>query len=263
MKLPITVRQLIATLMVDLAVLLALPHAALAEQNVHHLVFMSDFHSTEGSIQNALTGMPEDVEYVSLVGDMVGGRGNMTPPFDSSWILQQVQDVYPTLGSANVSIIWASHDKNVNDDAGIVKCSGGYGSTAIYQGVNDDGSVAYYIYAIGFDEMTKGGSVSKDAASAFKSWVGGLERTAPVIVLCHAPMQARRGDNRGALYWNEALNYAATGVEGITSTGTDATIVRNVIFLCGHNHTVTKDEYFFEAGGTMDIQIDTSGNDSS
>lgn len=136
-------------------------------------------------------------------------------------------------------------------------------ATSIYQGVNDDGSVAYYIYAIGFDEMTKGGSVSKDAASAFKSWVGGLERTAPVIVLCHAPMQARRGDNRGALYWNEALNYAATGVEGITSTGTDATIVRNVIFLCGHNHTVTKDEYYFEAGGTMDVQLDTSGNDSS
>lgn len=47
MKLPIPVRQLIATLMVGLAVLLALPHAALAEQNVHHLVFMSDFHSTE------------------------------------------------------------------------------------------------------------------------------------------------------------------------------------------------------------------------
>ena len=65
-----------------------------------------------------------------------------------------------------VSIIWASHDKNVNDDAGIVKCPGGYGSTAIYQGVNDDGSVAYYIYAIGFDEMLKGGSVSKDNVKA-------------------------------------------------------------------------------------------------
>ena len=34
----------------------------------HHLAFASDYHNTEGSIRNAMEGLPEDVEYVSLIG---------------------------------------------------------------------------------------------------------------------------------------------------------------------------------------------------
>ena len=33
----------------------------------HHLAFASDYHNTEGSIRNAMEGLPEDVEYVSLI----------------------------------------------------------------------------------------------------------------------------------------------------------------------------------------------------
>jgi len=235
------------------------PNQASAEQEVHHLAFASDFHSTEGSIQNAFSGMPDDVEYVSLIGDMVGGFGDMTPKYESSWILGMVQDVFPNLDSTNVSIIWASHDANVQDEgAGIVKCPGGYGSSVIYQGLNSDGSTAYYIYAVGFNELRAGGSVSSDAAAAFKSWVDGIEKCAPVIVLCHVPLEAKRGDNFGALYWNEALNYAATGVEGITTKGTDAPIIRNVIYLYGHNHTVAQDEYYYAPRSSMLVQIDAS-----
>lgn len=34
----------------------------------HHLAFASDYHNTEGGIRNAMEGLPEDVEYVSLIG---------------------------------------------------------------------------------------------------------------------------------------------------------------------------------------------------
>ena len=63
--------------------------------------------------------------------------------------------------------------------------------------------------------------------------MNGIDHTVPVIVLCHVPIQASRGDNNGASYWNEALNYAATGAEGIASTGTNADIIRMSSFFTG------------------------------
>ena len=125
-----------------------------------------------------------------------------------------------------------------------MKCPGGYGSDVIYEGLNEDGSVAYYIYGIAHYEMTKGSAISQEAAQKFKEWVSGIDHTIPVLVLCHVPMVAKRGDNAGAIYWNEALNYAATGVEGIVSTEQTGTIIRDVIFLSGHNHTVDPNEYY-------------------
>lgn len=229
------------------------------EGETHYLAFASDYHATEGSIARAMGGMPEDVEYVSLIGDMVGGGRDRAPHYESRTILSLVQEVFPHLDNSNVSIVWADHDKGVDDEGtNIVKGLGGYGSGPIYQGMNEDGSTAYHIYAIAFYEMKEGGQVSKEAAARFKTWVGDVDPSIPIIVLCHMPLQAKRGDNLGALYWSEALNYAATGVEGLTSTHATASITRNVIFLCAHNHTVSKDEYYFAAGGTMEVQLDTS-----
>lgn len=250
-----------------MALLLALALSPLAtsrmswaqEAEAHHLAFASDYHDTEGSISSAMGGMPEDVEYVSLIGDMTGGMQERAPEYQSSTLLELVRDVFPHLDSSNVSIVWGSHDENVHDEGtDIVKCPDGYGSCPIYQGLNEDGSTAYYIYAIGYYEMQKGGSTSQTAAADFKSWVDGLDPSIPVIVLCHMPLQSKRGDNLGATYWNEALNYASTGVEGITSTDVTAEIQRNVVFLCAHNHTVSKDEFYFPAGGTMMVQVDTT-----
>lgn len=236
---------------------------ALAQQGeVHHLVFASDYHNTAGSMQNAMQGMPSDVEYVSIIGDLVGGWPDRTPEYQSLDIMSLVQGIFPGLDNSNISLIWASHDMNVMDDgAGIVKCMGGRGSGPIYRGVNTDGSTAYYIYAVAFYEMVEGGAVSEKAAADFKTWVDGVDPVVPILVLCHVPMQCKRGDNLGALYWSEALNYAATGVEGIVSTDDTASITRNVIFLCGHNHSVSLDEFYFGAGGTMEVQIDTSVED--
>lgn len=230
----------------------------------HHLAFASDYHGTEGSIQNAFTGMPDDVEYVSLIGDMVGDRGNMQPAYDSAMILDQVREIFPELDNTNVSIIWGSHDKNVNDEGtGIVKVMGGTGSEPIYKGTNEDSSPAYYIYAIAHYDMSNGDGESTEAAAGFKTWVDGINHTIPVIVLCHVPIQASRGDNKGASYWNEALNYAATGREGITTTDQTADIIRNVLFLHGHNHTNDRAEHYFGAGTEMDVQVDNSSEQST
>ena len=224
----------------------------------HHLAFASDYHNTEGSIENAMTGMPEDVEYVSLIGDMVGDRGGSHPEYDSREILDLVTEVFPELDNTAVSIVWATHDQSVNDEGTeIVKCMDGV-SEPIREGTNKDGSPAYYIYGIGHYDMTKGDETSADAAAAFKQWVNGINHTIPVIVLCHVPIQASRGDNNGASYWNEALNYASTGVEGITTTETAADIIRNVLFLHGHNHTNDPSEYYFGAGTELSVQVDNS-----
>ncbi|MBR3364393.1 MAG: hypothetical protein IKG53_05925, partial [Solobacterium sp.] len=111
------------------------------QQDVHYLVFASDYHNTEGSIENAMMGMPETVEYVCLIGDMVGGRGKDAPPFASSQILSEVQTAMSgSFPASNFAILWASHDENVDDTESIVKCMGGYGSGVIFEGKNEDGS---------------------------------------------------------------------------------------------------------------------------
>ena len=238
--------------------------AAKSSSDAHHLAFASDYHGTEGSIQNAFTGMPEDVEYVSMIGDMVGDRGNMQPPYDSAMILDQVREIFPGLDNTNVSIIWGTHDKNVNDEGtDIVKVMGGTGSEPIYKGTNEDNTPAYYIYAIAHYDMSNGDGESTEAAAGFKTWVDGINHTIPVIVVCHVPIQASRGDNKGASYWNEALNYAATGKEGITTTDQTADIIRNVLFLHGHNHTNDRAEHYFGAGTEMDVQVDNSSEQST
>ena len=205
--------------------------------------------------------MPGDTEYVSLIGDMAGARGGDAPEYESRDILELIQKVFPDLTAENISIIWATHDKNVQDEGtDIVKCKDGYNSGPVFEGQKEDGSTAYYIYGIGHYEMTKGSTVSEDAAAAFKSWVTNIVHTIPVILLCHVPMQCLRGDNNGASYWNEALNYAATGTEGITTAGQEADIIRNVLFLHGHNHSVDTTEYYYGAGSTMLVQDDQSAS---
>lgn len=226
---------------------------------VHYLAFASDYHNTKGSIYNAMKSMPDSVEYVSLIGDMYGERGGDHPAYDSAEIMGYVQEVFPNLDNSNISIIWADHDASVNDEGtGIVKCKEGLTSEVIYTGYNSDGSIAYYIYSVGFYHMLNGGETSQNAANVFKTWVDTTDPSIPIIVLCHAPIQAKRGDNHGASYWNEALNYAATGTEGIDTTEENGTIIRDVFFLHGHNHTNDPTEYYFPAGSIMSVQADKS-----
>ena len=229
----------------------------------HYLAFASDLHGQPDTLENAMEGFPQDTEYVSIIGDLVGERGGDAPKYYAEDVYERVRGIYDTIKEDQVSIIWADHDANVVQQGDLVKCEGGYESGQIYEGKNSDGSTAYYIYGVGFYHMRDGGSISQTAANAFKDWIRDKDPTIPALVLCHVPLQAKRGDNLGAPYWNEALNYAATGVEGISTDQDRAEILRNVIYLCGHNHTVDQTEYVFQAGTTMLVQIDPGTEASS
>ena len=56
--------------------------------------------------------------------------------------------------------------------------------------------------------MTLGGTDSENAVKAFKTWIDGIKNHAPVIVLCHAPIQAADVANHGAavIIWNRKRN---------------------------------------------------------
>ncbi len=150
------------TVMILLAAVLSLVFSTpfvpiLAQDNAHYLAFASDYHGVEGSIETAMTGMPENVEYVSLIGDMAGHGRDRTPEYASADILAHIQNVFPHLNAETVSLIWADHDRNVVDDPGIVKCLDGEWSGLIYEKTDEAGNPLYYIYGVGFYDMKNGG----------------------------------------------------------------------------------------------------------
>ena len=143
----------------------------------------------------------------------------------------------------------------MNDDAGILK--GRSSSELMYTGKNADGSTAYYVYCASYNSLT---SSSSSDATTFKNWVDAncTDTSIPIIVIGHVPLHNQRNDNGGAVAWNKALNYAATGEE-TTSSGKE--IIRDVIYLHGHNHTTESNrEFFVPRGSTM--QIYNSSNSS-
>lgn len=71
----------------------------IAQDNTHYLAFASDYHGVEGSIEAAMAGMPDNVEYVSLVGDMADHGRDRTPVYESADILAQM------IGSLTVAMM--------------------------------------------------------------------------------------------------------------------------------------------------------------
>ncbi|MBR4742608.1 MAG: InlB B-repeat-containing protein, partial [Oscillospiraceae bacterium] len=215
----------------------------------HYIAVASDRHSTSSAIANAMGGMPSNVEYVVLDGDMVDSGS-----YNTSTLQTEVRSG-AGLSGATVHVVYASHDSSVNDDAGILK--GRNSSELMYTGTNADGSAAYYVYCASYNSLTT--SSSTDAAT-FKSWVDAncTDTSIPIIVIGHVPLHAQRNDNGGAVAWNKALNYAATGEE-TTSSGKE--VIRDVIYLHGHNHTTESNkEFYVPRGSTM--QIYNSSNSS-
>lgn len=220
-----------------------------------------------------MSGMPDSVEYVCLNGDMTNFE--MQRPhgrqmaYNTSDILNEVTAVFPALTADNVSIIYASHDSNATDDAGIMKCadtgmlpssdtadhpeiSEGQ-SGLIYTGENN----AYYIYGVSYRDMMDAQS-GQNAAEKFKAWVADKDPGIPVIVIGHVPVHKLRNDNKGATYWNKALNYAATGAETPES---GSQILRDVIYLHGHNHSRESAEYYLSPGDRIHAEGDDEGSD--
>ena len=298
------------------ALVVPLPSWA-AGSDTHYIAVASDRHRSTDTITAAMGNMPDSVEYVCLNGDMSsfggsrpgssgsgerpqrpadgerpqfpadgelpqggsGMRAAKQQPYDTSAVLGEVQQAFPELDSSNVSIIYAAHDANATDDAGIMKCvddaelaanesgadyaeiSAGQ-SGCIYTGM-DGSKAAYYVYGVSYYDMVDNGR-GKDGEAFGKTAETEAEELkefadenpdVPLIVIGHVPIHASRNDNLGASYWNDALNYAATGSEDGTS------VIRDVVYLHGHNHTNEKDnetrraiEYFISPGETLNVQ---------
>ena len=239
----------------------------------HYLVFASDRHGRTAAIGNAMSCWKDvPVEYVSMIGDMVGEKSGDAPAYDIKTVWDEVNAVFTNLTSDKFSIIWADHDGGYTDNNNLqamkVPTKNGVNTSGqqIYKA--SDGS--YYIYAINFYEME---NVGTDAPEAFKTWVDGIEDLSiPIIVLCHVPMHyssdSKAGDNLNGTNWCDALNYAATG----SVNGTEVT--RDVIFLHGHFHTAESVqtgtnswnpavEHYWVAGDAVDIQGTFKGSYTS
>ena len=235
---------------------------AWADGTKHYLAFASDRHGRTEAIGKAMgvwTSLP--VEYVSMIGDMVGEKSGDAPAYDVSTVWNEVNAVFPSLTSDKFSIIWADHDAGYSDSEklGVMKVPNNETSTCIYT----DAEHNYYVYAINFYEME---NVGTEAPEAFKAWVDGIDKSAVIIVLCHVPMHyignKYAGDNVNGTNWCDALNYAATG----SVDGTE--VVRNVVFFHGHFHTAESvqsgssflpaTEHYWTPGETVAIQGTTS-----
>ena len=219
-----------------------------------YLAFGSDRHGVTTAIATAMSGMPDAVSYVCLIGDMVNG----TKSYNTSTILQEAQAVFGA--DVRVDITYGDHDKNCNDDAGIFNRKSGLIETGY-----KDGQILYYVYGINMDDVTSAAS-AKTEADKFMKWVDEACRDThiPIIVYSHVPLHYAREDNPGGEYWNEALNYAATG---FATTDSGKTIIRNVIFFHAHNHTKpaseTRKTYNYTPG-TSGVEIQcASGTKSS
>lgn len=246
---------------------------------VSYLAFGSDRHGDTTAINDAMGGMPKNVSYVGILGDIIGSNSKSSSKSSKSSLSSKAHSSSSSSSSSKASVIfdeimalnfnnvlskdntallWASHDKKITDDTGIVFGNSGSGSGVMYTGKKADGSVAYYVYGIAFYDMQKLEN-AKTAAKEFETWVDTItDRTIPIIVCCHMPLHYARKDNKGANAWNLALNYAATGYE---TTEASAVVSRNVIYLFGHNHTTESKtgsysgEFFIPCESEMEIGV--------
>lgn len=194
-----------------------------------YLAFGSDRHGVTKAIAAAMTGMPKTVSYVGLLGDMLTDGS-----YKASAICGEVYSFFDNQ-DIGVSITYGDHDSGLTADVGgVVQGKNGYG--VLYTGYKN-GKVQYYVYGFSMNYLSSEVS-AETAADAFMKWVDGIDRSIPVFVVCHASVDTDRGSSSlGGLIWSRALNYAATGY---AATESGYAITRNVIFLHGHNHTVTK-----------------------
>ena len=200
----------------------------------HSIAVASDLDSDlngDTTITDAMKGMPASVEYVSILGNLVDSKA---PAYDSSVFFDQIMALgfEGVRSKEDMSLLWAETDVNVNDNAEIVFASGGNGSGLMRTGLNGDGSVAYYIYGVAYNELADP-DAAQAAAQDFMTWIDTVEDTnIPVFVFSNFPLHFAKGDNAGAMAWCRALNYAASGKTDPTLNDYAA---RDVVFFYGHN----------------------------
>ncbi|MCQ2424692.1 MAG: VWA domain-containing protein [Lachnospiraceae bacterium] len=238
--------RLFALLLAVVMMIGVLPAGVFAEgteEELHYLLFASDLHSSvsggkvSATLDKSKFSFGNTPEYAAMIGDMAGTGGSDAPAYSTSSVADVVHQIAP---GAEVDIIYGSHDANANDDANIMNCKATGSSGLVYTGKNGDGTTAYYVYGIAYNDMTSSGNSA--AVNAFTTWANGVtDKSIPIFICSHVPLHDRRNDNPGAANWLTAINAAS--------------VDRNVVFFWGHNHTgettADTDAYYVAPGGSI------------
>ena len=103
----------------------------------------------------------------------------------------------------------------------------------------------FIVYTIQETDME---SASSTAPAAFTSWYNDLsaaDKTLPIFIISHKPLHNRRGDNKGAAVWYNAISAAAESSD--------------IVFLWAHNHTgessVDTNAYYVAKDGSETVSI--------
>ncbi len=214
-------------------------------------------------IQNVISHLDVPIPKVVIIGgDNVGSGGGAQgqPPFS----IQDIYDeVYRNLDPNNTELLltYGSHDQGCQEGydvffSGPHRCDGYYvygisyaqmiydadstvlAAVANYQAsltettttTTTDGSTATHASGKkkkmydGIDVNDRFGISAESGVRSFNTWVSSLSDNAPIIMMSHVPMHARRNDNLGGERWYLAISKAAEN--------------HDIILLFGHNHTL-------------------------
>ncbi len=212
-------------------------------------------------IQNVISHLDVTIPKVVIVGgDNVGSGGGAQgqPPFS----IQDVYDeVYRNLDANNTELLltYGSHDQGCEEGydvffSGPHRCDGYYvygisyaqmvydtDSTVLAAVTNYQASLADTTTTTGgnntahtsgqkiamydgIDVNDRFGISAESGVRCFDAWVSSLSDNAPIIMMSHVPMHARRNDNLGGERWYQAISKAAEN--------------HDIILLFGHNHTL-------------------------
>ncbi len=214
-----------------------------AAEDAHYLVFATDRHTTtSGAVESTvfpavLTTIADKagVDYVCLGGDMVDRQNE----YSTATILKEAQSAVGTLDASTVQIVAGNHDEGCSDALGMF-----FDESKVIKSGDD-----YYVYGVTYADVNSASS-AQSAAGAFASWAEALTDNKVIVVMSHMPLHEFRNDNKGASYWHEALNAAALDENG--------NLVRDIVFLHGHNHTEDKNNYQYAVGEGYTIEDNTA-----
>ncbi|MBQ6851039.1 MAG: bacterial Ig-like domain-containing protein [Oscillospiraceae bacterium] len=230
-----------------------------SKTDIDYLFVATDRHHIATAMGPMINGMEEDIgenelDYLALGGD-IDSTANDDPEYKTSKILAEVTAATSSIDATNMDIVAGNHDDGTNDDVGIFLDNPEAG--LLYEGDK------FYVYGVTADCIYNGSKVVPSAAqpesAEFVAWANseGVDKTKAIIVVSHVPMHYRRGENKGATYWANALNTVAAGDDDI--------IDRNVLFFWGHNHTNEDSRdtnaYYVAPNSTLNVQ--STGNGST
>ena len=206
------------------------------------LAFTSDIHNSSGNVSanrlgtwlDAMKNRYGHIDALASGGDM----GNAGASSSAYWDLTQAD--MDQVSARNITGIYTTGNHEYSP--------GNYSSSSssATQKVIKKNTVAaegnnYRIYCLGSDSSNQ--SYSEAQITALTSYLSSVDNSKPIFIITHFPLHSSGGSYYGgrtttnASAMIEALNAAATN--GTTDTSDD----KKIVFLWGHNHTLSDSFY--------------------